>query len=243
MSLKIRLRFFRVISILFVGLLFQASATSQENLKQGRQDQGSLKIVVPNKELSQKETVSLSGTFNQKKYISVLPNPLLSRGSFSFSKGTAAPNLIWTTIEPIESVLYLDAQGIRQDVEGKTAWNIAADQPAVATLTEVITAVLSSDWTALKNYFDISIVDLSKEEISKEHSTASVDNTIVQLTSRDAALKSVVTSMKIVLGVPPTKELVAADLSSIGGDVKQLIMYEANSDRTEIAFSFSDDNE
>ncbi|MGI1679080.1 MAG: hypothetical protein K6L75_10135 [Cellvibrionaceae bacterium] len=185
-----------------------------------------------------------SGEFTQKKIIKVLPSPLVSRGSFQFSKTKSIPNLIWKTIAPISSVLYFDEFGVRQSVEGEVTWSVAADQPVVTTLTKVIAAVLVSDWETLENYFDIKMIDpeTKKQEVD---SIGVIDSTVVKLISRDAGLKSAILSMTIVLSESDDKSSDAKTVKQsfdVGGDIEQLIMYEANGDRTEITFSFLGDS-
>ncbi|MGH1471686.1 MAG: outer membrane lipoprotein carrier protein LolA [Cellvibrionaceae bacterium] len=202
-------------------------------------------------QVTQRTTIynDFSGTFTQEKSISVLPKPLKSHGSFQFSYQDFGPHLIWKTLSPIESVLTFDRQGVRQDVEGDTVWNISADRPAVSTLTEVITAILSSNWKVLDDYFEIRMPDLSKKE-GEEKPIKRQGNIVVELKSREANLQSVITSMTILLNPVASEEKVTGtddketivsyldSLSNINSLVQQIIMYEANSDQTRIKFFF-----
>src|SRR5690606_35512537 len=94
----------------------------------------------------------VSGSFEQARYISVLPQPLMSRGRFSYAGGAG---LAWETPGPIGNRLEFDESGIRQSVEGEPVGQMNADQPAAVTITRVISSVLASDWQALQQYFDI----------------------------------------------------------------------------------------
>ncbi|GAB1263974.1 outer membrane lipoprotein carrier protein LolA [Aurantivibrio infirmus] len=147
---------------------------------------------------------NVEGQFSQRKFISVLPNPLLSKGVFSYGKTTG---LDWRTQTPIVSRLVFNEQGIRQDVEGNTVWEIDGMQPAVVSITRVMTGVLSGDWLVLNEFFDISgSVDSQNWELT--------------LTPKDEVIQQLITSLKV----------------SGAEKLKSLTLFESNDDRTEITF-------
>lgn len=94
----------------------------------------------------------VSGSFQQKKFIAVLPQPLHSSGRFHYQRNAG---LLWETVEPIASRLVFDDRGIRQSVDGETVWEVDAQQPAAVTITRVISSVLAADWDTLRQYFSI----------------------------------------------------------------------------------------
>lgn len=122
-----------------------------------------------------------SGSFRQKKFISVLPNALESHGSFAYDRNAG---LVWETLAPIPNRLVFDKQGIRQSMNGETVWEIGAQQPAAVTITQVISSVLAADWTTLSEYFSIDgSVDAAGWQL--------------QLKPRDEVLEQVVSSISV----------------------------------------------
>jgi len=152
-------------------------------------------------------SADVSGTLTQKKYIDVLPQPLLSDGEFDYAQHRG---LKWTTLRPIDSLLVLDDQGIRQNVDGETAWEIDARQPAAVTITRVMAGLLASDWQVLQQYFEIS-------------GRVNADSWQLDLLPTDAGMQSIVTSLAV-----------TGDKF-----VETMIMHEANGDRTEITFQIN----
>lgn len=150
---------------------------------------------------------SVEGHFQQSKFISVLPKPLLSKGVFSYDKESG---LDWLTQTPIVSRLVFNDQGIRQDVEGNTVWEIDGMQPAVLSITRVMTGVLSGNWPVLNEYFDIS----GKAESASWQLT---------MTPKDEVIAQLISSLKV----------------SGKQTLKNLILFEANGDRTEITFAIT----
>lgn len=94
----------------------------------------------------------LHGQFEQKKYLSFLTQPLISKGEFSIQK----PNrLTWTIKSPIPSQLIFDDNGIKQTTNGQDSWEASSQQPGIATVGKIIQALMMSDWDSLSEYFDI----------------------------------------------------------------------------------------
>lgn len=147
----------------------------------------------------------VSGTFEQKKFITVLPEPLRSQGRFSYHR---EDGLVWETLTPIPNRLVFDQQGIHQSVEGKTVWEVDAQQPAVVTITRVISSVLAADWQGLQDYFALD-------------GQMDAQGWQLQLTPRDDVLEQIVGSIFI------TGDRV----------LSRMVLMEPNGDRTEISFS------
>lgn len=146
----------------------------------------------------------ISGSFQQKKYISVLPDALESHGRFTYDHDAG---LMWETLAPISNRLVFDKQGIRQSMNGETVWEIDAQQPAVVTITQVISSVLAADWGTLREYFSIDgDMDAAGWQL--------------QLNPRDEVLEQVVSSISV------TGDRV----------LETMTLVESNGDRSEIAF-------
>lgn len=149
----------------------------------------------------------VSGDFVQEKTIQILPQALRSTGSFSYSQSAG---LEWVTHQPIASRLVFDAKGIRQDVNGKTVWEVDGQQPLVLTITRVMTSVLSLDWAALQNYFEVS----AKIESGSWQ---------LRLIPRDATLLQIIESMSVVGDT----------------ELQEMTLHEANGDNTLIKFTIN----
>lgn len=146
----------------------------------------------------------ISGSFRQEKYISVLPDALESHGSFTYDHEAG---LMWETLAPISNRLVFDKQGIRQSMDGETVWEIDAQQPAVVTITQVISSVLAADWATLQEYFSIDgNIDAAGWQL--------------QLKPRDEVLEQVVSSISV----------------SGDRVLEAMTLVESNGDRSEIAF-------
>jgi len=95
----------------------------------------------------------VAGKFIQAKHIAILPMPIRSSGTFSFTQATG---LDWTVLQPVHSQMILDKQGIRQIQEGKVVWSLDANQPAANHISTIIASVLAADWQALNEHFTLS---------------------------------------------------------------------------------------
>lgn len=149
----------------------------------------------------------LHGEFVQRKYLSILPSPLQSRGNFAFHPDSG---LVWETQQPLQSKLTFSAQGISQEQHGQQTWLARADQPGVAVIGQILTAMLTRDWETLTNYFSIEVV--ADSSAAQWH---------LLLTPTQATLSTVIQRI------------------ALSGDqhVRQMILFEQNNDRTEIDFT------
>lgn len=149
----------------------------------------------------------LHGEFVQRKYLSILPSPLQSRGNFAFHPDSG---LVWETQQPLQSKLTFSAQGISQEQHGQQTWLARADQPGVAVIGQILTAMLTRDWETLTNYFSIEVV--ADSSAAQWH---------LLLTPTQATLSTVIQRI------------------ALSGDqhLRQMILFEQNNDRTEIDFT------
>ena len=146
------------------------------------------------------------GSFEQRKYIHILPQPLLSKGLFQLDKKTG---LVWQITEPVASRIVFDSAGIHQSKNGQAVWEVSNEQPGVAMIGQLLRAALSYDWALLESYFSIS--GAIEEHTNKPQWTLTLspkENTLQQ-------------SIK--------------HISLAGGQqLTQVILFEVNNDRTEI---------
>lgn len=148
----------------------------------------------------------LDGDFVQRKYLSVLPNPLLSRGQFSFRPDTG---LVWETRQPLHSRLIFSGEGILQEQNGQQTWLARADQPGVAVIGEIMTAILTRDWDTLKEFFTLEIAADTTD-----------DHWSLVMTPTQSTLAAVITRI------------------ALSGDqhLRHMTLLEHSGDRTEIDF-------
>lgn len=146
----------------------------------------------------------VSGDFQQDKYIAVLPQPLRSEGRFRYDP---EQGLEWETLRPVANRLTFSEQGIVQSLDGEVVWQVDGSQPAVLTISQVISSVLALDWNRLQDYFQL-----------KGQADAGAWQLVLE--PRDTALKQFVETIAI----------------SGNQRVEALSLLEANGDRTEIRF-------
>lgn len=151
---------------------------------------------------------TVKGSFEQHKYIHILPQPLISKGVFQMD---TKKGLAWQINEPVASRIVFDNSGIHQSKNGQTVWEVSNDRPGVAIIGQLMNAALSYDWALLEKYFSI---DGSIDEQGSQRQWA------LTLTPKENTLQQ---SIK--------------HISLAGGrQLTQLILFEVNNDRTEINF-------
>ena len=154
----------------------------------------------------------IEGSFEQRKYIHILPQPLLSKGVFQLDKKTG---LVWQINTPVSSRIVFDSAGIHQHQKGQAVWEISNDRPGVAMIGELMRAALSYDWPLLENYFFIngSINDIAETQSGKQQWT-------LTLTPKETTLQKTIKHI------------------SLAGEqaLTSLTLFEVNNDRTEITF-------
>ena len=158
----------------------------------------------------------IEGSFEQRKYIHILPQPLLSKGVFQLDKKT---ELVWQINTPVSSRIVFDSAGIHQHQKGQAVWEISNDRPGVAMIGELMRAALSYDWPLLENYFFIngsinsSISDVSETQGGKQQWA-------LTLTPKETTLQKTIKHISL------TGEQTLTSLT----------LFEVNNDRTEITF-------
>lgn len=91
----------------------------------------------------------LSGVFTQNRKIVVLPLPLISEGEFSYHYQTG---MVWSTLQPIQSIIHITHQGIQTESGESTAQNIGS-----AKLAKILLGFFSGDLQSLSEQFDIEV--------------------------------------------------------------------------------------
>lgn len=149
---------------------------------------------------------TLAGEFVQRKFLSILPHPLQSSGRFAFQPDTG---LEWETQQPLHSKLTFSTEGILQEQNGQQTWLARADQPGVAVIGQIMTAILTRDWDTLEEFFTLEVAP-----------TDTSGQWTLVMTPTQATLASVITRIEL------------------SGDqhLRQMILLELGGERTEINF-------
>ena len=156
---------------------------------------------------------TLSGNFKQKKFISQLPQPLLSSGRFSLDRTGV---LEWQLLQPVQSRLVFDNEGMRQTQNGELVMSIDGQGSGIAMVAKILPAALSADWPVLQQFFSLAIVPISDE--TNEQPPVRWQ---LQLLPKEQLLKQVVSRV----------------LLTGRSQVETIILFEANGDRTELAIT------
>lgn len=155
---------------------------------------------------------TIKGNFEQRKYIHILPQPLLSKGVFQLDKKTG---LVWQIIEPVSSRIVFDSTGIHQSKKGQTVWEISNKRPGVAMIGELMRAALSNNWPLLEQHF-------------------AIDGTI------NSAIEPQANTRQWTLTLTPKEKTLQQAIKHIsltgGRQLTSLTLFEVNNDRTEITF-------
>ena len=151
------------------------------------------------------------GRFEQRKFLHILPQPLLSSGNFYLNQESG---LVWQITEPLSSRIVFNHSGIHQSNNGQQpAWEVGNDQPVVSMIGQLMKAAISFDWELLESYFFIEgRVDKSSDEQRWE----------LTLTPKEDYLLKTINRIEL------------------KGEqrLKELVLFEASNDRTEITFNF-----
>ncbi len=151
----------------------------------------------------------MRGKFIYQKHLREIPQPLISRGEFTFARELG---IDWHTREPFDSDFVLTAQGITQRDDGKTTLQMnASEQPAVKVVARIFLALLSLDMKSLQDSF--ALFGLQDDKPGEPH--------------WQVGLRPSVPAIAAVF-----KEAVVSG----GTQVESLLLRDANGDYTEISF-------
>jgi len=104
--------------------------------------------------LTLQEGQVLRGTFEQKRYLGGLANPVRSQGVFTLVAGRG---LIWTTTKPFPTTTVMTEAGLIQEVKGKETLRLEASRlPLMSKLYTMFGAALTGDWEAMQGAFALT---------------------------------------------------------------------------------------
>ncbi len=162
---------------------------------------------------------SASGTFRQRKFIAVLPEPLVSSGHFQMNRHSG---LEWTVLEPLASRMIFDHDGIRQSQHGQQVWQLSSEQPGVVIIGQIMQAALALDWPTLDTYFFIDghIAESTDPKANKDTNVSK--RWALTLTPKESVLETMISRITL----------------EGESQIQKLVMFESDNERTELSFSF-----
>jgi hypothetical protein len=124
----------------------------------------------------------IRGNFTQLRYLTGMPKPLRSTGTFAFIRELG---VLWQTQTPFASQLVLTPQAMRSSQGGGTASQVsAAQQPGLKAAAATLLSLFSLDLQGLSAQFDLAAVPAGK-------------GWLLTLKPKSAALASAVGQMSI----------------------------------------------
>ncbi len=154
---------------------------------------------------------SLSGQFQQQRFLAVLPMPLISSGHFSYQRERG---LEWVIEQPIASTVTISQQGIEQTQGGEVVWQSGADSPETSTVANLMAAIFAADLDALQQTFAVTGESTDSDDLNSGWQ--------LTLTPKSEVLGSFFKDVEI----HGSQNL-----------MKQLIMRESDGNRSEIRFT------
>jgi hypothetical protein len=101
-------------------------------------------------------TTQISGKFVQRRFLSELPRPLVSRGEFTLDRDEG---IVWRTWEPFPSEFLLTPDGMTLR-DGSTETHVSkAERPALAAALEMFVALFALDIERLAASFELYGID------------------------------------------------------------------------------------
>lgn len=98
-------------------------------------------------------TTVLRGSFTQKKFLSGIPRPLLSEGSFVFARDKG---VFWHSLKPYDSEFVLTRSGILQRDAGAAPIRLSTEQqPALRIVADIFLSLFALDLELLAGNFEI----------------------------------------------------------------------------------------
>jgi|TARA_B100000315_G_C14592021_1_gene596413 hypothetical protein len=96
-----------------------------------------------------KDTKSITSLFIQKRQISVLPLPLISKGKFNYHY---EEGIVWEIQEPMQSKIIISKEGVQ------TEDNFAiAETKGSSKLSEILLSLFSGNLETLETYFYVDV--------------------------------------------------------------------------------------
>lgn len=96
---------------------------------------------------------SLSGRFEQIKYLAALDTEIVSSGRFAYERDS---EIRWQTLEPIENMLRLTPARITSEQAGTVLSQLETrNNPVVALFSDIFFGVMTARWSTLAEHFDV----------------------------------------------------------------------------------------
>lgn len=103
----------------------------------------------------------ISGSFIQKKSLSMLPRPIVSSGAYQLKNN--GEQLLWHTETPVESFVVINKQGIYEQQDNKRVALLKASGEQFKTIEQLFSALLKGDLEQLENYFSLDLISEDKQ--------------------------------------------------------------------------------
>lgn len=96
---------------------------------------------------------TLSGRFEQSKYLAALDTDIVSEGRFDFEAGNS---IRWHTLSPIENLLTLTPERITSEQGGTVLSQLETrNNPVVALFSDIFFGVMTARWDSLAEHFEV----------------------------------------------------------------------------------------
>ncbi|GGB80978.1 hypothetical protein GCM10011352_03360 [Marinobacterium zhoushanense] len=96
---------------------------------------------------------SLSGRFEQVKYLAALDTEIASSGRFAYERDR---EINWQTLAPIENMLRLTPERITSEQAGRVLSQLeTGNNPVVALFSDIFFGVMTARWSRLAEHFDL----------------------------------------------------------------------------------------
>ena len=159
-------------------------------------------------------TASLAGEFVQEKYLSNLDTSLTSTGVFNYQRDQY---IEWSTLNPVKNELMITPDEIViMHSEKKLVTIDGSDNPTIDLISKIFFSVLTANWSALSEYFQLN------GEIESEPET----------------------NIKWQAELIPVEPQIAHIINKIdlkgGKHIDQIVMYERENNHTTIRFIFTE---
>ena len=151
------------------------------------------------------QTPTLSGNFEQLKYLKGFPKPLKTLGTFTF---WADHGIVWETHKPFASKIVLTPSRLESINNYQHQTFSTENNPHLALINHLLIDLMQGDIKEIEKYFDITL-------------SGKANNWTMSLVPIDQNIK-VVFEKIVIRGAK---------------EVRQLLFYAPNGDKTEIALS------
>lgn len=96
---------------------------------------------------------TLSGRFEQVKYLAALDTEITSAGRFAYERDT---RIDWHTLTPIDNLLTLTPDSITSEQGGALLSRLETkSNPVVALFSDIFFGVMTARWSTLSDHFDV----------------------------------------------------------------------------------------